>query len=105
MVLPLSPFLRCSAPCHFAMVCGVELRSPPRWFRAAWRARQLSLMLDSLAMRQVIWGYILPIAEPEKILRPDLRLDPTALLPYSLNLASNENHMAGGKQVTLYFEV
>ena len=31
--------------------CGVEPRNPPRWFRAAWWARQLSLRVDSLAMR------------------------------------------------------
>ena len=46
--------------------CGVEPRNPPRWFRAAWWARQLSLRVDSLAMRQVVWGYILPIAGPKQ---------------------------------------
>ena len=57
---------------YFAMVCGVEPRSPPRWFRAACQARQLSLMVDSLSMQQVVWGYILPIADSEQIIRPDL---------------------------------
>ena len=52
--------------------CGVEPRNPPRWFRAAWWARQLSLRVDSLAMRQVVWGYILPIAGPKQNLWPDL---------------------------------
>ena len=50
----------------------VEPRNPPRWFRAAWWARQLSLRVDSLAMRQVVWGYILPIAGPKQNLWPDL---------------------------------
>ena len=57
---------------HVATVCGVEPRNPPRWFRVSWWARQLSLVADSLAMRQVVWGYILPIADPKKVLRPDL---------------------------------
>ena len=52
------PFL--SVLCHG---CGVEPRNPPRWFRAAWWARQLSLRVDSLAMRQVVWGYYLPEKE------------------------------------------
>ena len=52
--------------------CGVEPRNPPRWFRAAWWARQLSLRVDSLAMRQVVWGYILPIAGPKQNFSWDL---------------------------------
>ena len=64
----------CSVLC---IACVLEPRSPPRWFRAAWRARQLLLIVDSLAMRQVVWGYILPITGPKHILRPDLRSDLT----------------------------
>ena len=60
-----------SVLCHG---CGVEPRNPPRWFRAAWWACQLSLRVDSLAMRQVVWGYILPIAGPKQNLWPDLTL-------------------------------
>ena len=60
--------------------CGVEPRNPPRWFRAAWWARQLSLRVDSLAMRQVVWGYILPIAGPKQNNRPHYSSEKTQRL-------------------------
>ena len=57
----------CSVLCH--CLCGIESRSPPRWFRAAWRARQLSLTVDCLAIRLVVWGYSILIADPKALLK------------------------------------
>ena len=46
------PFHR-SVLCHG---CGVEPRNPPRWFRAAWWARQLSLRVDSTEWSTIVLG-------------------------------------------------
>ena len=86
------------------MVCGGEPRSPPHWFRAAWRARQLSLMVDSLAMEQVVWVYILPIADPEQILRPDLRPEKTTEYNIPLYMAFVDYEKAFYSNIRAVFE-
>ena len=57
------------------VVCGVEPRNPPRRFRLAWWVRQLSLVVDSMAMRQAVQSYILPIAGSKQTKSPDLTLE------------------------------